>query len=72
MKNCKTNQKIVNYSSYRHHITLTNKIIDKIQEKKFCDFLAVGGVVILGVKGVNLGVLAKNPQIALVAPYQIP
>ena len=55
MKNCKTNQKIVNYSSYRHHITLTNKIIDKIQEKKFCDFLAVGGVVILGVKGGQFG-----------------
>ena len=51
MKNCKTNQKIVNYSSYRHHIRLTNKKIDKNQEKKFCDFLALGGVVILGVKG---------------------
>ena len=72
MKNCETNQEIVNYSSYRHHITLTNKKIDKNQEKKFCDFLAVGGVVILGVKGVNLGVLDKNSKIASVAPYQIP
>ena len=33
------------------HITLTNKKIDKNQEKKFSNFLAVGGVVILGVKG---------------------
>ena len=64
MKNCETNQEIVNYSSYRHHKTLTNKKIDKNQEKKFCDFLAVGGVVILGVKGGQFD--------ASVAPYQIP
>ena len=55
MKKFTTDQKIVNYSQYRHHITLTNKKIDKNQEKKFCDFLALGGVVILGVKGGQFG-----------------
>ena len=55
MKNCKTSQKIVIYSVYRHHSTLFYQKIYKYREKKFFNFFALGGLAIQGLKGGKLG-----------------